>query len=298
MLAEGTASSLLAGAIAGSLGVGASYPLDSIKTKSQALASSRLKGEKSPGMVTMFQLVYQKEGVNGFYQGVIAVMIGQAFIKSTLFAANAFALTLLVGNSGESNSASVLQLCLAGCFSGFVGSFVINPIERVKVLMQADTGQVKRFTSSIDCGLKVVQEDGIDGLVGRGLDATLWREVPGCALYFFVYAFLKQLSSDSPIESFAPLLCGAAAGMIAWIPVYPFDVVKTSLQNKQGNDGEKEGLVDMAIYLYNTQGIGVFYDGINPKLLRAAINHGVTFYVYDFIINLLDKAGYATLASQ
>lgn len=39
--------------------------------------------------------------------------------------------------------------------------------------MQADTGQVKRFTSSIDCGLKVVQEDGIDGLVGRGLDATL-----------------------------------------------------------------------------------------------------------------------------
>ena len=43
---------------------------------------------------------------------------------------------------------------------------------------------------------------------------------------------------------------------------------------------------------------GVFYDGINPKLVRAAINHGVTFYVYDFIINLLDKAGYATLASQ
>jgi hypothetical protein len=27
-------------------------------------------------MVKMFQLVYEKEGVNGFYQGVIAVMIG------------------------------------------------------------------------------------------------------------------------------------------------------------------------------------------------------------------------------
>jgi len=52
-------------------------------------------------------------------------------------------------------------------------SFVINPIERVKVLMQADTDVVKRYTSSIDCGVKVVQEDGIFGLIGRGLDATL-----------------------------------------------------------------------------------------------------------------------------
>jgi hypothetical protein len=50
--------------------------------------------------------------------------------------------------------------------------------------------------------------------------------------------------------------------MIAWIPVYPFDVVKTALQNKQGTDGEKEGLVGMASYLYQTQGLGKIFKSL------------------------------------
>ena len=37
--------------------------------------------------------------------------------------------------------------------------------------MQAD--QSGMYKSSIDCGVQVVREDGIFGLVGRGLDATL-----------------------------------------------------------------------------------------------------------------------------
>lgn len=187
---EGSAASLLSGAIAGSLGVGVAYPLDSIKTKSQAWASTREKGESSPGMLTMFGLVYKKEGIGGFYQGVIAVMIGQAFIKSALFAANAVAMSYLISSSSEA-SPTVLQLCLAGSFAGLVGSFVINPIERVKVLMQADS--CNAYSSSLECGAEVIKKDGIFGLVGRGIDATLWREVPGCALYFFVYAFLKEV---------------------------------------------------------------------------------------------------------
>lgn len=95
------------------------------------------------------------------------------------------------------------------------------------------------------------------------------------------------MATDTPIEAVAPFLCGAAAGMISWIPVYPFDVVKTSLQNKRSDDGESEGLIDMAVYLKDTYGLGVFYDGISPKLARAAVNHGVTFYVYEFIMKFL-----------
>ena len=88
-------------------------------------------------------------------------------------------------------------------------------------------------------------------------------------------------------------------GMLSWIPVYPFDVVKTSLQNKRGDDGEsvkknilffsrffffflylllffliilivsvvsQVGLLDMAKFLQRTYGFGVFYDGITPKV--------------------------------
>lgn len=111
-LVEGTAASLFSGAIAGSLGVGASYPLDSIKTKSQALASTRAKDEKSPGMLKMFSIVYDNEGISGFYQGVVGVMIGQAFIKSTLFAGNALGLALLIP---QTEPGTLLSSCVCAC---------------------------------------------------------------------------------------------------------------------------------------------------------------------------------------
>ena len=117
-------------------------------------------------------------------------------------------------------------LCAAAAFSGFVSSFVVNPIERIKILMQAD--KKGEFKSEIDCAAKVLERDGVKGLAVRGLDATLAREIPGYGIYFAVYSLLMQSPVAAALgPSFASLICGAAAGCISWIPVYPFDVVKT-----------------------------------------------------------------------
>jgi len=64
-LLDGTIVSLVAGAVAGSIGVGASYPLDSLKTKTQVYASAIEGSRRSPGMVEMFQIVYKNEGIEG-----------------------------------------------------------------------------------------------------------------------------------------------------------------------------------------------------------------------------------------
>lgn len=42
-----------------------------------------------------------------------------------------------------------------------------------------------------------------------------------------------------------------------------------------------------AVSLQNQFGFGIFFDGISPKLLRAAVNHSVTFFVYDNILRSL-----------
>jgi hypothetical protein len=136
-----TTSSLIAGSIAGAIGVGVSYPLDSIKTKSQAYASSQ---GRSPGMVETISRVLSDEGIKGFYQGVAGVMCGQAFIKAVAFWANAFAIETLhrlsISAVPPNGGAPFLStLILAGCFSGFITSFICNPVERIKVLMQAGT---------------------------------------------------------------------------------------------------------------------------------------------------------------
>ena len=62
------------------------------------------------------------------------------------------------------------------------------------------------------------------------------------------------------------------------------------MQNTQGTgdsglsiEGEKN-LWNTAVALQKEFGFRIFFDGISPKLLRAAVNHSVTFFVYDFML--------------
>lgn len=217
--------SLGAGSLAGVIGIGTAYPFDSLKTKAQIYRSVTNATGSDFTISEVAIRTLREDGIQGFYSGVLGVMIGEAFVKATLFGSNAFALMLL-SSIAHTSSPTLWELALAAAFSGVVSSFVLNPIERVKVLMQADTeGQ---FTSEIDCIQKVIRSDGIFGLLTRGLDAMLIREVPGCTFYFLVYSLLKASILTQIIgDSSAAFVSGAAAGVCAWIPIYPSDVIKT-----------------------------------------------------------------------
>ena len=57
-----------------------------------------------------------------------------------------------------------------------------------------------------------------------GFTATFLRESIGTSLYFGTYNYLK----DNNYNSF---ISGSSAGVISWIFIYPFDVIKTRLQS-------------------------------------------------------------------
>ena len=167
--------SLGAGSVAGVIGIGAAYPLDSLKVKTQTYASNPSFNTSNLSMIKMAELVYRQEGVEGFYSGVGGVMIGEAFVKASLFGSNYWALSYLTQDS--TYPPSILTLCLAAAFSGVVSSFVLNPIERVKILMQADKSG--KYSSELDCASQVIRRDGVFGLLTRGLDGMIIRELPG-----------------------------------------------------------------------------------------------------------------------
>jgi solute carrier family 25 carnitine/acylcarnitine transporter 20/29 len=56
------------------------------------------------------------------------------------------------------------------------------------------------------------------------------------------------------------------------------------MQNTQGKVEGDANLVNTAVSLYKEFGINIFFDGISPKLLRAAVNHSVTFFIYDLLL--------------
>ena len=55
------AASVLAGSIAGAVGVGVAFPLDTLKTKAQVL------GPEANGMIQTIQLIWNSEGLAGFF---------------------------------------------------------------------------------------------------------------------------------------------------------------------------------------------------------------------------------------
>lgn len=238
-----TSASLLAGSIAGATGVVVSFPFDTIKTKTQAIANSATN-EKQQSNINLIKSVFEEEGLTGFYSGVKPAAFGQFFIKAVAFSVNANALLYFSnGDMSLANTAGFVTLISAAALSGLAASFLVCPIERVKILMQAGDGSEENGLSVL---FSIVRSEGLSNLFHKGLLATIAREVPSYALYFVVYSYMSELLIGwGPILQ--PLIAGGLSGMASWLPVYPIDVVKTGVQMSD------RGAWDVASSLYVRQ---------------------------------------------
>ncbi len=169
----------------------------------------------------------------------------------------------------------------------------------------------RKYQNELSCMSDIIDSEGLGGLLSRGLGTTLGREIPSYGIYFFIYGFLSQTPIANALGPISPLIFGALSGMASWLPVYPIDVVKTLVQNTDGSDSISS--IDVARQLYLERGIGGFFDGLAPKvrvltfheaimelliialtfsllfvqMMRAAVNHAATFYLYDIVFGML-----------
>lgn len=89
-------------------------------------------------LISLIKLIFQLEGISGFFGGVRAMMVGQAIIKSVAFGANEFMLGILRdensiglvvdGTMQQDGDVSFTTLLIAASFSGFVTSFLVAPV--------------------------------------------------------------------------------------------------------------------------------------------------------------------------
>ena len=217
--------SIAAGSVAGAVGVGFAYPLDSMKTKIQNIAASQIStypGKAVPDLQLVTQILHQ-DGIWSLYNGVAGVMMGNALVKACAFTVNGWALSELT-----SNSPTFEQLCISAAFAGMVTSFLSNPIERVKVLMQsnAKADSIEKI-NEVKIISQIINSDGVKDLAFRGLDATLAREIPGYSLYFVAYFVLIHGPLGEGLGPVGPVVIGALSGMLSWLIVFPLDVCKT-----------------------------------------------------------------------
>ena len=235
-----------------------------------------------PNMLQVAQALYRQEGLEGFFGGVQTMMLGQALIRAVCFATNAAVIDHLQGSAMDSSTI----LMLAAFSAGVTASFVVTPVERIKVMMQSNPGM---YSDEMECIQAVLAKEGLGGLMSRGLGITLLREIPSVGLSFILYAVMMQMDTAASLGSMAPLLFGAISGSVSCVPVYPIDCVKTRVQNNEGV-GASMSPLEIAEDLYDNRGVSGFVDGLTPKVLRCAVLSAVSFSVYDAIMSMFDTA--------
>lgn len=155
---------------------------------------------------------------------------------------------------------------ISGGISGFTASFIVTPYERLKILYQTDNNY-KLLGSNVNMRY-----------LFSGLSATFYREVPGFAIYFSVYNFLKERTQcyyNRDIKMYESFIYGGFSGAFSWIFIYPQDRIKTHIQSSNAKISLKNGIKD----IFNDGGIRGLYRGFHFAIMRAVPLHATAFMV-------------------
>jgi len=173
---------------------------------------------------------------------------------------------------------------LIGGGIGAISKTVMAPVERVKLLMQTQdsnpkvlSGEVKKYSSIMDCINRVSSEQGVRAF-WRGNLVNCLRYAPqqGSALAFndAINAMFPVYSSKTdPWKSLgSKLFSGGLAGAVANTICYPFDFARTRLASDIGGGKQQfKGITDCIMQTVRSQGLTGLYTGWTPTVLGAFV---------------------------
>lgn len=262
---------LAAGAIAGSAEVITTYPLDTIKTHMQI---------KNYGSSFKTGLnIIKNSGFPGLYYGVVPSLTqvaGKASLRFTLY-------EKIKEFLNDKNQNSNLNNLIAGLSSGAIEAMIwTSPTERVKIIQQNS----KIHISTKNVIANIIKENGISGLY-IGTVPTIYKQSLSVGTRFWLYNIIKDLfeNDGKKIDTTKTIFTGAIAGGLSTTFNHPFDVVKSRIQS----DTCKGKTFNIMKNICKNEGFFALFSGLSPRFYRVAIAQGITFYLYESIINIYHK---------
>merc|ERR1712142_718402 len=124
-----------------------------------------------------------KEGVRGLYKGMATPIVGVAPLYALCFFG--FSIGKNLQQSDPNKPLNSAQLFKAGMLSGVLTTIITAPGERIKCLLQIQSGNSPadvKYKGPVHCAREVLREGGVRSLF-RGTGATLLRDVPASGMY-------------------------------------------------------------------------------------------------------------------
>ncbi|GAV58675.1 Mito_carr domain-containing protein [Cephalotus follicularis] len=216
---------MIAGSIAGSVEHMAMFPVDTVKTRMQALTFCPMK---SVGVGHAVKSMLQSEGPTAFYRGIAAMGLGAGPAHAVYF--SVYETSKKFFSKGNPNNP--VAHAISGVFATVSSDAVLTPMDMVKQRLQLGDGTYKGVW---DCVKRVLREEGFRAFYAS-YKTTVVMNAPFTAVHFATYEATKRaLMEISPETASDERLivhatAGAAAGALAAAVTTPLDVVKTQLQ--------------------------------------------------------------------
>lgn len=187
------------------------------------------------------------------------------------------------------------QHLIAAAEAGALTLLLTNPIWVVKTRLclqysYMDTSKYM-YTGMTDCLVKIYSEHGIRGYY-KGFLPGLFGVSHG-AIQFMVYEEMKNRYNDyrgtvitTKLGTGEYLTFAAVSKLIAVATTYPYQVVRTRLQNQHLS---YNGAFDCMVRTWSFEGWHGFYKGLGTNLLRVTPATMITFVTYENVSYFLLK---------
>ncbi|OQR85817.1 Mitochondrial Carrier (MC) Family [Achlya hypogyna] len=280
----------LAGAVASSTAEMATLPVDITKVRLQAQGMTAHQSVQYAGMADAMAKIARLEGPSALWKGARPAVTRQIVYSSmcmVLYEPFRDAIMLM----GEPKSAqhapssmSFAQKLMAGGLAGAISISIANPVDVIKVRMQADRSGAL-YSGLIDAVRKIHAAEGGRGFLS-GLGPNVTRGFIVNAAELGVYDQCKStlislglVQEGSLGATFGSSLVAGLAGALASNPV---DVVKTRLMTQPaGSAALYRSAHHCAFKTVSDEGLRAFYKGFLPNWMRKAPWCVVFFVTYE-----------------
>ncbi|SCU79624.1 LADA_0B02014g1_1 [Lachancea dasiensis] len=252
------------------------------------------------GTLDAFGKIAQVEGVTSLWRGMSITLLMAAPANMVYF----IGYETLRDKTQLQETHPVVNPLLCGGVARVLAATTVAPLELLRTRLQSIPRSSPNSTATM-MFKDLMKESRLEfSKIGyraffKGLEITLWRDVPFSAIYWGTYEFYKHRVANDPdktiinsssqkwnqfINSFVG---GTIGGTIAAIFTHPFDVGKTRMQisfSMSTSNPSENASKNMFKYLNDIrtrEGLRALYTGMLPRLVKVAPSCAIMISTYE-----------------
>ncbi|KAH9492909.1 hypothetical protein Btru_032586 [Bulinus truncatus] len=276
----------IAGGLGGCAGIVVGHPLDTIKVQIQ----TQEYGGKYKNLADCIRTVQRQTLSKGYFRGLSWPLFSYGYLNSIFFGCYGISSKTLNVSHDLTQKPRYLMIGIAAAIATWPQVIFSCPVDVVKVSLQSqiphyhDVSKVqvnKYFSGPLEAASVIIRTSGIRGIY-RGFWTHVVRDTPAASMYMSSYSFFQFESFQrfpSVPSQIVNFIGGGVSGVLSWLIIMPFDVVKSKLQADPCSRMYK-GFWDCAWQVYKADGIRAFFLGLVPMALRAFPVNAVTLMIY------------------